>query len=81
MVTVNATGKPVQTTAIKLNTTTNVDFVMVGLATNQTNSGVYPTGGIFMSGTQSGQIYTVTNVTGLQANQQYSLRVILYQQN
>lgn len=77
---VNASGTPLQTTALKLDTTTPVDFVMVGLATNLTKSGVYPTSGIFISGTQSGQIYTIANVTGLTVNDQWSLRVILYQQ-
>ena len=81
LVTVNANGTPTSTTAVKLNTTTNIDFVMVGLAINQTNSGVYPSGGIFVSGTQSGQIYTINNVTGLQPNQQYSLRLVISQQN
>lgn len=81
LVTVNANGTPINTTAIKLNTTTNVDFIEVGGAINQTNSGVYPLNAPWISGTQSGQIYTINNVSGLQPNQQYSLRVILYQQN
>jgi hypothetical protein len=81
LVTVNANGTPTQTTAFKLNTSTNVDFVMVGMATNQTNSGVYPLGAPFISGSQSGLIYTISNVTGLQPGQQYSLRVIAFQQN
>lgn len=80
-VTVNSNGVPTQTTALKLDTTTPVDFVMVGLATNLTNSGTYLLGAPFISGTQSGQIYTINNVTGLTPNQQWSLRVILFQQN
>lgn len=80
-VTVNANGTPTQTTAFQLKSTSNVDFVMVGLATNQTNPGTYPTSGVFISGVQASNIYTIQNVTGLQAGQTYILRVLAFQQN
>ena len=35
VVQVDSTGKPTQASAFKLNSATNVDFLMVGLATNQ----------------------------------------------
>lgn len=81
LVTVDATGKPIQSTAFKLNTTARVDLVMVGLATNQTNSTVYPSGGVFVSGVQADNVYTIQNVTGLQAGQQYLLRIVAFQRN
>lgn len=81
LVTVDANGIPIQTTAFKLNTTVKVDMVMVGLATNQVNSTVYPTSGVFINGVQANNIYTIQHVTGLQTNQQYSLRVVAFQQN
>lgn len=80
-VTVGANGVPTQTAAIKLNTTTPIDFVLVGMATNLTSSSTYLLGAPFVSGTQSGNIYTITNVTGLTPNQNWKLRVIIYQQN
>lgn len=79
LVTVDATGKPLQTTAFKLSSTARVDQVMVGLAVNQVNSSVYPSGGVFVSGVQADNIYTIQNVTGLQAGQQYSLRITAWQ--
>lgn len=78
LVTVDANGKPTQTTAFKLNSTAKVDMVMVGLALNQVNSTVYPSGGVFVSGVQADNIYTINNVTGLQPNTQYSLRIVAY---
>lgn len=80
LVTVDATGKPTQTTAFKLNSTARVDMVMVGLAVNQVNSAVYPAGGVFVSGVQADNIYTIQNVTGLQPNQQYLLRLVAWNQ-
>ena len=81
LVTVDSTGKPVQATAFKLNTTTNVDFVIVGRATNRTNSATYPSGGVMVSGVQANNIFNIQSVTGLQAGQQYSLRIIAFQEN
>jgi hypothetical protein len=79
--TVDANGKPTQTAAFKLDSTANVNFVTVGLATNNTKSGTYPTGGIFVSGTQASNIYTINNVTGLTAGQSWTIRVRAEQQN
>lgn len=81
LVTVDSTGKPTQPTAFKLNTTTKIDTVLVGGVTNQTNSSSYPPGAVMIFGSQASNIYTIANVTGLSAGQQYSLRVIAFQQN
>jgi hypothetical protein len=79
LVTTDATGKPTQTTAFKLNSTAKVNLVMVGLATNQANSNVYPVSAPWVSGVQADNIYTINNVSGLQAGQQYSLRIVAFQ--
>jgi len=80
-VTVNAAGVPTQTAAFQLNTTTPVDFVLVGMATNLTNSTTSLLGAPFITGTQSANIYTINQVTGLTPNQNWKLRVIAFQQN
>jgi hypothetical protein len=46
-------------------------------ASNQTNPGIYPTAAPFVSFTYSGDIVTILNITGLQANSQYSLTLEL----
>lgn len=76
---VDANGKPTQTTAFTLDSTARVDLVMVGLALNQTNSSIYPSGGVLVSGVQTTNIYTINNVTGLQANNNYLLRIVAFQ--
>jgi len=78
---VNAAGVPTQTAAFQLDTTTTVNFVDVGLATNVTSPGTYPTGGVFVSGTQASNIFTIKSVTGLTPNQQWKLRIRVWQQN
>lgn len=77
LVTVDDTGKPQQSTAIGISISGKVDGVLVIGATNQVNSTTYPTTGVFISGTQSNNTFVINNVTGLQANQQYSLRVVV----
>lgn len=77
-VSVDSTGKPLQTTAFTLDTPGNVDLVMVGLAQNQTNTSNFPTSGVFLSWTQSTNSVILNNITGLQPNQQYLLRVVAF---
>lgn len=79
LVRVDSTGKPTETTAFKLNSTAQVDILMVGLALNQTNSTIYPTSGVLITGVQSSNIYTIQNVTGLTPNDQWLLRVVAFQ--
>jgi hypothetical protein len=80
IVKVDTTGTPIQTAAFTLNSTSKIDAIVVGIALNQTNTAVYPTSQPFISGTQAGTIFTISNISGLQANQQYLLRVTVYQQ-
>jgi hypothetical protein len=76
---VDSTGKPVQTASFILNQANNVDGVIVLSATNAANSTVYPTGAPFINGTQSGTTYTINHITGLQPNVQYSLLLVAIQ--
>lgn len=78
--TVDANGKPTGNSTIKLNTTDKVDGCVVLNAINQTTSGVYPAGGIFISWSQTSQTLNINNITGLQANQSYLLTVVAFQQ-
>jgi len=77
---VDANGTPTQNSAIKLNNTNKVDGVKVISAINQTNSGTYPTNGVFISFSQTSATLNITNITGLQSGQQYTLRVVAFQQ-
>lgn len=80
VVSVDSSGTPLQSAAFTLNTTNKIDAIVVGIAQNQTNSNVYPTSQPFISGSQSGTTFTISNITGLQPNQQYLLRVTVFQQ-
>lgn len=78
-VTVSSNGTPLQSTAFTLNNTNKVDMIMVGLAVNQNNPAIYPTSQPFISGAQNGNVYNINNISGLQANQPYLLRLVAYQ--
>lgn len=81
-VTVDANGTPTSTTTIPLNivnnTTPKASGSLVIKADNLTNSNVYPTGGVFLSFTQSGNIITITNITGLPANNKFNLSTVMF---
>jgi hypothetical protein len=78
-VTVDSTGKPTTSTAIVLgNNVTQPIGTIVLLAINQTNSSIYPTGAPFISFTQTGTNIVVNNITGLPANNQFLLRVVVF---
>lgn len=80
IVTVDSNGIPLQTTVFTLKTTSRVDFVEVGSAINQTNAAHFPISAPFISGNQSANIFNISHISGLQANERYSLRVIAWQQ-
>ena len=79
-VTVDTNGIPTTSTAFTLRGTSQLDGVMVLSAVNQTNSTTYPTSGVFINGNQNANVFTITHITGLQANQQYVVRVVGFQQ-
>lgn len=76
--TVDSTGKPTNTTSFSLSFTGTVSMVVVGNATNLSNGNIYPTGAPFVSWTQNQTSVVINNVTGLQANQSYKLRLIAF---
>lgn len=80
IVTVDASGTPTQTSAFKLNNTNKVDGISIILALNQTNSSVYPISHPFITGVQGTGVYTIQNISGLQAGQSYLLRIVAFQQ-
>lgn len=79
-ITVDSSGKPTQTVSFTLRSTNKVDGIIAIQALNQVSTSTYPVSGIFISGAQSGNLYNVNNITGLQPNQQYIIRVVAFQQ-
>ena len=76
-VTVDSTGKPTSGGSFQLKSSAKIDGLLILSALNQTNSNVYPTSGVFITGAQSGTTYNISNITGLQAGQSYTIRVIV----
>lgn len=74
--TVDANGKPIQGGTFALTFVGNVDGVFVTMVTNQVNPAIYPLGAVMVSGQQSNATYIINNVTGLQPNTSYKIRVI-----
>lgn len=76
-VTVDANGTPKE--AITINTDkSTITAVICGRANNLTNSNIYPNSGIQISYTQSGSKININNIAGLQANNIYSLRIVIF---
>lgn len=76
---VDSTGTPTSTTAFTISNTNAIDGIQVisAAALNQ-NTPVFPTGGIFVSFTQSQNKVTIINTTGIPANIPFTLRIIAY---
>lgn len=77
---VDTNGKPLTTTSFVQDVEGKIYGIEVINAVNTTNTGVYPTGAPFVSWTQNNTIITITNVTGLQANNTYVLTLIAWNQ-
>ena len=77
-VTVDANGLPTSGSQFKLTFSGTVDGVTVLSAQNQDNSTTYPTNGVFISGAQNSNVYTINHITGLQAGASYKLRVVAW---
>lgn len=77
-VTVDASGIPINQTTISLNSTQQVIGCQVIQALNQTNSNIYPSGAPFISFTQIDQALLLNHITGLQANNRYTLRIVAF---
>jgi len=77
-ITVNASGTPTSSTQFALDIPGQIIGTQVIYAINTTNSAVYPTGGIFISFTQTSTGILISNITGLPANQAFTIRVVAY---
>lgn len=78
-ITTDANGTPTKGSTFVLSSANKVNGIIVLSATNQTNPGTFPSGGVFISGTQSGTTFNITNITGLQAGQTYSVKLFAFQ--
>lgn len=75
---VKADGSPLNTSSFSLDKDGKVSGCHVIYAANQDNSATYPISHPFISFTQNGKTVTINNISGLQANQRYILRVVAY---
>lgn len=75
---VDSNGTPLITTSFKLDADYQVAGCQVILAQNLVNSNVYPTGQPFISFTQNGSNVFINNITNLQANTRYLVRIVAY---
>lgn len=78
LITVDANGNPASATKMDLDIIGKISVVVVGKADNLTNSAVYPSSGVFISWIQSGKTIIINNVTGLQPNNNYRLKVVAF---
>lgn len=80
-VTVDSAGKPLNRTSFSLDASNvTIDGCQVIRATNNSNSAVFPSAGIFLTFTQTNSGVEIQHVTGIPANNQFTLRVIAYHQ-
>lgn len=75
-ITVDASGNPVQTTTYKSTLTGRTQGIIVINAVNTTSSTTYPTSCPFISFIDNSGTVTINNVSGLQANQKYTLTIL-----
>lgn len=76
--TVDANGNPTTASSFNISNSNTITGLQILKATNNTSSTTYPTSAPFISYTQAGNLININNVTGLQANQSYTLRVVAY---
>lgn len=75
-VTANATGIPTNKTSIVLSNNNVVVGCLVISAVNKSNATLFPTSSPFISFTQNGNVLYIDNITGLQANNRYLIKMI-----
>lgn len=78
IITVNASGTPNPVVQFKTGIKGNCAGTLVIKAENQTNRQTYPTGTPFISWTEQNGVLTINNITNLQANNKYKLKIIVY---
>lgn len=76
-ITVDSAGIPLNTTSFSVDLKAQCQNLFVTQAKNLTNVAHYPVSAPFISWTQSGSQIVINHVSGLQANEQYQLRIII----
>ncbi len=77
-VNVDDKGVPLSTLTFGVDNTNPIDGVLVIRALNQTDKNVFPTGGIFVTYSQTGTKVTINNITGIPANNTFLVRIIAF---
>ena len=77
-VTVDVNGKPVNQTSILLNNTNIVTGCLVISAVNKSDATQYPSATPFISFTQNGTALYINNITSLQSNNRYLVKIIAF---
>lgn len=72
---VDASGKPTTKTVIQKTSTDRFEGFVVIQAQNITNSSVYPTGGVFISYTETTSTVVIDNITGLPPGNIFTIKV------
>lgn len=79
-VSVNSDGTPKNTLGFKLDISGTILGMNVLNVTNLTNTNRFPTSGVMLSFTQSGDAVTITHITGLESGYSYRLKVVAFGQ-
>ena len=79
-ITAKPDGTPTTTSIIQLDISGRIDGVIVISAINQTNSGVYPTSGVFVSWVQTQNGILINNITGLPSGQKFKVKMVAFGQ-
>lgn len=77
-VNVDANGNPLSVLTFGIDNNNPIDGVLVIRALNQSNKGVFPTSGIFITYTQTGNKVTISNITGIPTNNTFLVRIIAF---
>lgn len=75
---VDSSGNPISSTTFIINNNSTVRGLSLIKAQNITNTNIYPTSSPFISFTQINNTVRIDNISGLQANNQYTLRIIAW---
>jgi hypothetical protein len=77
-VTVNSSGGLVTPISIPVDIKTTIIGITIISAINTTNSGAYPISAPFAGFSQSANVLSINNISGLQANTLYSIRIVAW---
>lgn len=73
---VDASGKPLSNASFKKSSSDRIEGLMVIRADNLSSSNTYPTTGVFVSFTETSDNIIINNITGLQANAVYRIKLL-----